>query len=119
MNENRFSTRITPRSAELNEIIAATNTAYRTNGNEKYSVNVSNIPTLCIKHAPLPLSSATAHSFIAANRRCGRLPELFGIATRNQSSQLFTVLGNGMTSRMLLMPVRYMMHLSKPRPKPA
>ena len=35
------------------------------------------------------------------------------------SSQLFTVLGNGITSRMLDIPVRYMMHLSNPSPNPA
>ncbi|GEM_PF-6751928 len=35
------------------------------------------------------------------------------------SSQLFTVRGNGMTSRMLPMPVRYITQRSNPRPKPA
>ena len=35
------------------------------------------------------------------------------------SSQLPTVRGNGMTSRMLETPVRYMTQRSKPRPKPA
>ena len=35
------------------------------------------------------------------------------------SSQLPTVLGKGMASRMLPMPVRYMTQRSKPRPKPA
>ena len=35
------------------------------------------------------------------------------------SSQLPTVRGNGSTSRMLEMPVRYMTQRSKPRPKPA
>ena len=35
------------------------------------------------------------------------------------SSQLFTVLGNGMTSRMLPIPVRYITHLSNPSPNPA
>ena len=34
------------------------------------------------------------------------------------SSQLPTVRGNGSTSRMLEMPVRYMTQRSKPRPKP-
>ena len=34
------------------------------------------------------------------------------------SSQLPTVLGNGITSRMLPMPVKYMTQRSKPRPKP-
>ena len=34
-------------------------------------------------------------------------------------SQLPTVLGKGMASRMLPMPVRYMTQRSKPRPKPA
>ena len=34
------------------------------------------------------------------------------------SSQLPTVRGKGMTSRMLPMPVRYMTQRSKPRPKP-
>ena len=34
------------------------------------------------------------------------------------SSQFPTVLGNGMTSRMLPIPVRYMTQRSKPRPKP-
>ena len=37
----------------------------------------------------------------------------------NYSSQLFTVLGNGMTSRILPIPVRYMTHLSNPSPNPA
>ena len=35
------------------------------------------------------------------------------------SSQLPTVRGNGSTSRMLEMPVRYMTQRSNPRPKPA
>src|SRR5699024_4110393 len=35
------------------------------------------------------------------------------------SSQLFTVLGNGITSRMFDIPVRYITHLSNPRPNPA
>ena len=35
------------------------------------------------------------------------------------SSQLPTVRGKGMTSRMFPMPVRYMTQRSKPRPKPA
>ena len=35
------------------------------------------------------------------------------------SSQLPTVLGKGIASRMLPMPVRYMTQRSKPRPKPA
>jgi len=35
------------------------------------------------------------------------------------SSQVPTVLGNGSTSRMLPMPVRYITQRSKPRPKPA
>ena len=35
------------------------------------------------------------------------------------SSQLPTVRGNGSTSRMLEMPVRYMTQRSKPKPKPA
>ena len=34
-------------------------------------------------------------------------------------SQLFTVLGNGMTSRMLPIPVRYITQRSNPRPNPA
>jgi hypothetical protein len=38
---------------------------------------------------------------------------------RDYSSQLLTVLGNGITSRILPMPVRYITHLSKPSPKPA
>ena len=37
----------------------------------------------------------------------------------NYSSQLLTVLGKGMASRMLPMPVMYMTIRSKPRPKPA
>ena len=37
----------------------------------------------------------------------------------NYRSQLPTVLGKGMASRMLPMPVRYMTQRSKPRPKPA
>ena len=43
----------------------------------------------------------------------------FYITFRNYSSQLFTVLGNGMTSRILPIPVRYMTHLSNPSPNPA
>ena len=35
------------------------------------------------------------------------------------SSQLLTVLGNGITSRMLDIPVRYITQRSKPSPKPA
>ena len=35
------------------------------------------------------------------------------------SSQLLTVLGNGTTSLMFDIPVRYITHLSKPRPNPA
>ena len=34
-------------------------------------------------------------------------------------SQLLTVRGKGMTSRMLPMPVKYITQRSKPRPKPA
>ena len=40
-------------------------------------------------------------------------------AVKNYSSQLFTVLGNGITSRILDMPVRYITHLSNPSPNPA
>ena len=35
------------------------------------------------------------------------------------NSQFFTVLGKGMTSRMLPIPVRYITQRSNPRPKPA
>ena len=35
------------------------------------------------------------------------------------NSQLFTVLGNGTTSRILPIPVKYITQRSKPRPKPA
>lgn len=35
------------------------------------------------------------------------------------SSQLFTVLGNGMTSLIFDIPVRYITHLSNPSPNPA
>lgn len=35
------------------------------------------------------------------------------------SSQLFTVLGNGMTSRIFAIPVRYITQRSNPRPNPA
>ena len=35
------------------------------------------------------------------------------------SSQLFTVLGNGITSRILPIPVRYITQRSNPSPKPA
>ena len=45
----------------------------------------------------------------------------FSAARRNNSpysSQLFTVLGNGITSRMLDIPVRYITQRSKPSPKP-
>lgn len=38
---------------------------------------------------------------------------------KNYSSQLLTVRGNGITSLILPIPVRYITHLSKPRPKPA
>ena len=48
---------------------------------------------------PMPLRHATGPSFYR--------------------SQLLTVLGKGITSRMLPMPVRYMTHRSKPKPKPA
>ena len=37
----------------------------------------------------------------------------------NYNSQFFTVLGKGMTSRMLPIPVRYITQRSNPRPKPA
>ena len=40
-------------------------------------------------------------------------------AKRNYSSQLFTVLGNGITSRIFDIPVKYITHLSNPNPKPA
>lgn len=36
----------------------------------------------------------------------------------NYNSQLFTVLGNGIASLMLEIPVRYMTHLSNPSPNP-
>ena len=35
------------------------------------------------------------------------------------TSQLFTVLGNGITSRMFDIPVKYITHLSNPSPNPA
>ena len=38
--------------------------------------------------------------------------------SENQNSRLLTVLGKGTTSRMLPMPVTYMIRRSKPRPKP-
>ena len=41
------------------------------------------------------------------------------ILLTDYSSQFFTVLGKGITSRMFPMPVRYITHLSKPSPKPA
>ena len=47
---------------------------------------------------------------------CFRNQGAFDYAYR---SQLPTVLGKGMASRMLPMPVRYMTQRSKPRPKPA
>ena len=40
------------------------------------------------------------------------------IFTIDYSSQLPTVLGNGITSRMLPIPVRYITQRSKPRPNP-
>ena len=43
MKEKRFSTRITPKSAELKAIMTATKNAYRTKGNEKYSAITSNM----------------------------------------------------------------------------
>jgi len=50
----------------------------------------------------------------------GGMIQIFGIFCKLQSysSQLFTVLGNGITSRILPMPVRYITQRSKPRPKP-
>ena len=36
----------------------------------------------------------------------------------NYNSQLFTVLGNGIASLILEIPVRYMTHLSNPSPNP-
>jgi len=47
------------------------------------------------------------------------LPASTGRAEILYNSQLFTVLGKGITSRMLDIPVRYMTQRSKPRPKPA
>ena len=35
------------------------------------------------------------------------------------NSQLFTVLGNGITSRIFPIPVKYIIILSNPNPKPA
>ena len=43
----------------------------------------------------------------------------WSILSINYSSQLPTVLGKGITSRMFDTPVRYITHLSNPRPKPA
>lgn len=48
-----------------------------------------------------------------------RYCKISSIYSRNYNSQLPTVLGNGTTSRMFETPVKYMTHLSKPRPKPA
>ena len=47
------------------------------------------------------------------------MPHVFRHCKKNYNSQLFTVLGNGITSRIFPIPVRYITQRSNPRPNPA
>ena len=71
------------------------------------------------------LHSSSAHCFLRISKiphKLSSLKSLCGISffsTISYNSQLFTVLGNGITSRIFAIPVKYMTQRSNPSPNPA
>ena len=65
-----------------------------------------------------PLSEHSTHSDRVTNIGYCLFGGASTLPAANYNSQLFTVLGNGIASLILEIPVRYMTHLSNPSPNP-